>query len=66
MQIDDYVFGVAAIDAAGHESFVTAYVAPAARQHRHPDWTVGLVDVSLSSTSYNSLRPRFQLRPSGP
>jgi hypothetical protein len=28
MQIDDYVFGVAAIDAAGHESFVTAYVAP--------------------------------------
>jgi hypothetical protein len=28
MQIDDYVFGVAAIDAQGHESFVTAYVAP--------------------------------------
>ncbi|MGH9140399.1 MAG: M28 family peptidase [Vicinamibacterales bacterium] len=28
MQIDDYVFGVASIDAAGHESFVTAYVAP--------------------------------------
>ena len=28
MQIDDYVFGVAAIDAAGHESFVTAYVSP--------------------------------------
>ena len=28
MQIDDYVFGVAAIDAAGHESFVTAYVTP--------------------------------------
>jgi hypothetical protein len=26
MQIDDYVFGVAAVDAAGHESFVTAYV----------------------------------------
>jgi len=29
IQIDDYVFGVAAIDAAGHESSVTAYVAPA-------------------------------------
>ncbi len=29
VQIDDYVFGVAAIDAAGHESFVTAYVTPA-------------------------------------
>ncbi len=28
MQIDDYVFGVASVDAAGHESFVTAYVAP--------------------------------------
>jgi len=28
MQIDDYVFGVAAIDAAGHESFVSAYVTP--------------------------------------
>jgi hypothetical protein len=28
MQIDDYVFGVAAIDAHGHESFVTAYVTP--------------------------------------
>jgi Peptidase family M28 len=28
MQIDDYVFGVAALDAAGHESFVTAYVTP--------------------------------------
>ncbi|MGH9887898.1 MAG: M28 family peptidase [bacterium] len=28
MQIDDYVFGVAAVDAAGHESFVSAYVAP--------------------------------------
>jgi hypothetical protein len=28
MQIDDYVFGVAAIDGAGHESFVTAYVTP--------------------------------------
>ncbi len=26
MQIDDYVFGVASIDAGGHESFVTAYV----------------------------------------
>jgi hypothetical protein len=29
MQIDDYVFGVAAVDAAGHESLVTAYVTPA-------------------------------------
>ena len=28
MQIDDYVFGIAAVDAAGHESFVTAYVTP--------------------------------------
>jgi len=28
MQIDDYVFGVAAVDAAGHESTVTAYVTP--------------------------------------
>lgn len=28
VQIDDYVFGVAAIDAGGHESFVTAYVSP--------------------------------------
>jgi hypothetical protein len=28
MQIDDYVFGVASVDAAGHESFVTAYVTP--------------------------------------
>lgn len=28
MQIDDYVFGVAAIDAQGHESFVAAYVTP--------------------------------------
>jgi hypothetical protein len=28
MQIDDYVFGVAAVDAAGHESVVTAYVTP--------------------------------------
>ena len=26
--IDDFVFGVAAVDAAGHESFVTAYVTP--------------------------------------
>jgi hypothetical protein len=30
LQIDDYVFGVAAIDASGHESSVTAYV-PAPR-----------------------------------
>jgi hypothetical protein len=28
MNIDDWVFGVAAVDAAGHESTVTAYVAP--------------------------------------
>jgi hypothetical protein len=28
MQIDDYVFAVAAVDAQGHESFPTAYVAP--------------------------------------
>jgi len=28
MQIDDYVFGVAALDAAGHESYVSAYVEP--------------------------------------
>jgi hypothetical protein len=27
MQIDDYVFGIAAVDAAGHESLVTPYVA---------------------------------------
>ena len=28
MNIDDWVFGVAAVDAAGHESTITAYVAP--------------------------------------
>jgi hypothetical protein len=28
MQIDDYVFGVAAVDGHGHESFVSAYVSP--------------------------------------
>lgn len=28
MQIDDYVFGVAAVDAAGHESMIAAYVSP--------------------------------------
>ena len=28
MQIDDYVFGVAVVDAAGHESFVSTYVTP--------------------------------------
>jgi hypothetical protein len=28
MQIDDYVFGVAAVDALGHESLVAPYVAP--------------------------------------
>jgi len=27
-QIDDFVFGVAAVDAHGHESFVAAYVTP--------------------------------------
>jgi hypothetical protein len=31
MPIDDYVFGVAAVDAAGHESYVSAYVAPPRR-----------------------------------
>jgi len=28
MQIDDFVFGVAALDATGHESFISAYVSP--------------------------------------
>jgi hypothetical protein len=28
MNIDDWVFGVAAVDAAGHESTVSAYVTP--------------------------------------
>jgi hypothetical protein len=28
MNIDDWVFGVAAVDAAGHESTVSTYVAP--------------------------------------
>ena len=28
IQIDDYVFGIAAVDAQGHESFVSAYVTP--------------------------------------
>jgi hypothetical protein len=28
VQIDDYVFGVAAVDAAGHESLIAAYVSP--------------------------------------
>jgi hypothetical protein len=28
MNIDDWVFGVAAVDAAGHESTISAYVAP--------------------------------------
>ena len=28
MNIDDWVFGVAAVDAAGHESTVNAYVSP--------------------------------------
>ena len=28
VQIDDYVFGIAAVDAQGHESIVTAYVTP--------------------------------------
>jgi hypothetical protein len=31
MNIDDWVFGVAAVDAAGHESTINAYVAPATR-----------------------------------
>ena len=29
MQIDDYIFGVAAVDAEGHESIVSPYVSPA-------------------------------------
>ena len=28
LNIDDWVFGVAAVDAAGHESTVSVYVAP--------------------------------------
>ena len=28
VQIDDFVFGVAAVDAAGHESLITSYVTP--------------------------------------
>ena len=28
MQIDDFVFGVAAVDAQGHESLIAAYVTP--------------------------------------
>jgi hypothetical protein len=28
MNIDDWVFGVSAVDAAGHESNVSAYVTP--------------------------------------
>jgi len=28
MNIDDWVFGVAAVDAAGHESTISAYVSP--------------------------------------
>ncbi len=43
MQVDDYVFGVAAVDAEGHESFVAAYVTPprantpirSAQDHEH-------------------------------
>jgi hypothetical protein len=31
MQIDDYVLGVAAIDGAGHESVVSAFVSPSRR-----------------------------------
>jgi hypothetical protein len=31
IQIDDYVFGVAAVDAAGHESVVSPYVYPSRR-----------------------------------
>jgi hypothetical protein len=29
--LDDWVFGVAAVDAAGHESPISAYIAPALR-----------------------------------
>jgi hypothetical protein len=28
LQIDDYIFGVAAVDATGHESYVSAYPDP--------------------------------------
>src|SRR5262249_46756755 len=31
VSIDDYVFGVAAVDAGGHESVISAYVVPARR-----------------------------------
>jgi acetylornithine deacetylase/succinyl-diaminopimelate desuccinylase-like protein len=34
VSIDDYVFGVAALDAAGHESLVSAYVNPPRREER--------------------------------
>jgi hypothetical protein len=42
MQIDDYVFGVAAVGAQGHESFVTAYVTPP--RNSTPIKTVGQQD----------------------
>jgi hypothetical protein len=32
LSIDDYVFGVAAVGAGGHESLVAAYVLPPRRQ----------------------------------
>jgi hypothetical protein len=28
VSIDDFVFGVASVDASGHESLITAYVVP--------------------------------------
>jgi hypothetical protein len=34
VSIDDYVFGVAAVDAAGHESLVAAYVNPPRREEQ--------------------------------
>ncbi len=34
VSIDDYVFGVAAVDAAGHESLVSPYVNPPRREER--------------------------------
>jgi hypothetical protein len=34
VSIDDYVFGVAALDAAGHESLTSVYVNPERREER--------------------------------
>ena len=36
MNIDDWVFGVAAVDAAGHESTISVYVAPPRARRRDP------------------------------